>query len=223
MGSPKNNNLNRFTSLPVLLDLLIKKRLVFSNPKFWDDKNDVELLKIYGKAKRKKILALCFLKDFETIYHWKAFAGGVGGCCVEFDKVKLKKLLSAHKKNGVRYRQVAYKRLCEEIDDRVGMIPFQKRWPYRFEKEFRVIWEGNTDSHAIEIADLTMITKITFTQLMPKPIFVAIRNFLKENLKIAAETKINQSTVFENKCWIGNFCTQAGQGGNHVVGGRWRS
>jgi hypothetical protein len=78
---PKNNKLNRFTTLPVLLDMLRRKRLVFSDPKYWEDKNDLELLAIYKKAKGKKSLfALCFLMEDETIHHWKAFAAGSSGC-----------------------------------------------------------------------------------------------------------------------------------------------
>ena len=34
--------LNRFTTLPVLLDLLKRKRLVLLDPAVWEDKNDSE-------------------------------------------------------------------------------------------------------------------------------------------------------------------------------------
>jgi hypothetical protein len=44
--NPKNNRLNRFTTLPVLLDILRRKRLVFSDPKYWEDENDLKLLEI---------------------------------------------------------------------------------------------------------------------------------------------------------------------------------
>jgi len=42
----KNNKLNRFTTFPILLDMFRRKRLVFSDPKYWEDENDLKLLEI---------------------------------------------------------------------------------------------------------------------------------------------------------------------------------
>ena len=203
--------------------MLIHKRLVFSDPKFWDDKNDTELLEIYrtrskDKAKQskpaKKVLALCFLRQHETIHHWKTFANGICGCCIEFDKAKFIKLLTTHKNSGekVRFGSVVYKRL-KDVDDEVGtiddcdeMLPFTKRWPYRFEKEFRVIWEGNTEKHEILDIDLTMIKKITISQMMHEPLYSTIRDFLIKETDGLLIEKINPSTVYENRVgWIEKF------------------
>jgi hypothetical protein len=196
------NKLNRFTTLPVLLDMLKNRRLVFSNPENWDDENDTELLKIYKNTKNvKTLLALCFLGGDETIHHWKAFACGVAGCCIEFDKAKLKKLLAAHKKTGVRYHQIVYKKLDWEVDDRDEMIPFQKRWPYKFENEFRAIWSGSADNYAIENIDLTMITKITLSAQL----FETVQYYLRNILHVSVKTIINPSTIYRNEKWISKF------------------
>ncbi len=210
--------LNRFTTLPVLLRMLKKKSLVFSDPKFWDDENDTELLEIYRKRKisscsqsepAKSLLALCFLKEHETIHHWKAFANGISGCCIEFDKTELIKLLFSRKNDGdnLRFGSVVYKRFEEindgTIDDCVEMLPFIKRWPYRFEKEFRVIWEGDKNHHEIKIDNIeTIITKITISQTMPSARFEKI----KEKLRDIATIEINPSTVYRNEeKWIDVF------------------
>jgi len=88
-----NNNitrLNRFTTLPVLLDFLERKKLVLLDPKSWDDKNDTEVILAYKEKKGiEKLFALCFTHDYETIHHWKTFANGSSGCCIEFDADKL--------------------------------------------------------------------------------------------------------------------------------------
>jgi hypothetical protein len=82
--------LNRFTTLPVLLDLLKRKRLVLLNPATWEDKNDSEILKEYKRRKNlPNLFALCFSYGDETIHHWKTFADGISGCCIEFDAPKL--------------------------------------------------------------------------------------------------------------------------------------
>jgi hypothetical protein len=213
-SSPKKHKLNRFTTLPVLLDMLLNKNLVFSNPKYWDDKNDTELLEIYRQKKignnkdKNTLFALCFLNDHETIHHWKTFADGICGCCIEFDKAKLIKLFCEPKSAGVKFGSVIYKKLDDAIDGAIDdcedMIPFKKRWPYRFEKEFRAIWIGDTDCYQIKNIDLTMITKITISQKMPENTYSAVRDHLK-CLDIGSETVINRSTIYENKCWIGKF------------------
>jgi DUF2971 family protein len=207
-SSSQKHKLNRFTTLPVLLDMVAKDHLVFSSPKFWDDENDTELLEIYRKKKNAKtLLALCFLKDHETIHHWKAFAGGTNGCCIEFDKAMLIKLLSNDESGGLRFGSVIYKKIKDSedgaIDDCEEMIPFKKRWPYRFEKEFRAIWFGEKDFYAIpNINFKTLITRITISQLMPRPKFRAFRECLK---KSGIRIPINHSTTYRNKKWIEKF------------------
>lgn len=217
MSSPKKNKLNRFTTLPVLLDMLIRNRLVFSDPKFWDDKNDSEILEIYKSKKYRgkadaRIFALCFLKDHETVHHWKAFANGISGCCIEFDKNKLVELFS--KCEGVRFGSVIYKRLKDlgdgSADECVPMIPFMKRWPYRFEKEFRAIWDGDTgkNNYEIPINDYNnIITQITLSPNLKESdqLFITIREFLNERFRIPT-CKVNPSTVYENReGWIEKF------------------
>jgi hypothetical protein len=84
---------------------------------------------------------------------------------------------------GVRFGRVDYLRLKDlkigEID--VEKIPFTKRWPYRCEEEFRIIWESDTTklSYEIEI-DLQTISKITISQRMPEHIYLTIRDYLRD-------------------------------------------
>ena len=65
----------------------------------------------------------------------------------------------------VRYRKV------NELDDEaieVDKMPFTKRWPYRCEDEFRVIWQGKCKDAFFEVPiDLKLIRKITLNQRMP--------------------------------------------------------
>lgn len=43
--------LNRFTTLPNLLDFLERKKLVLLDPKSWDDRNDTEVIMAYKEKK----------------------------------------------------------------------------------------------------------------------------------------------------------------------------
>ena len=87
------------------------------------------------------------------------------------------------------------------VDD----IPFIKRWPYRYENEYRILWQGETNQPAIEIdIDLNSINKITLSQRMPKPIHNSIKELLKSEIRNPA-SRINSSTLYENTTWIKKF------------------
>lgn len=67
--------LNRYTSLPYLLDALRMKRLLLRSPELWEDKNDSFYLRRYQEEmKFETLLALCFNVTREQFHHWKCFA-----------------------------------------------------------------------------------------------------------------------------------------------------
>jgi len=198
--------LNRYTTLPVLLDMLKRKRLVLLDPSSWEDKNDFEILLEYKKRKRiQKLFALCFSYGDETIHHWKTFADGISGCCIQFDPKRLIDLFNHTP--GIRCGAVTYKKLKDLKDAVIDIedIPFTKRWPYRCEEEFRVIWSGRTDQTGYEIPfNLQMITKVTISQRMPEQVYETIRDYLREVFK-RPEQRINRSTLYQNRIWINKF------------------
>jgi len=102
--------LNRYTTLPVLLNLLRMKKIVLLDPSAWEDRNDAEIILEYKKRKKiRKLFAICFGIGDETIHHWKTYADGISGCCIEFDE---KKLLKSFKGiNEIRLGDVTYKRI----------------------------------------------------------------------------------------------------------------
>jgi len=196
--------LSRYTTLPVLLDLLRRKKIVLLDPSTWEDKNDAEIILEYKKKKKiSNLFAICFSTGDETIHHWKTYANGISGCCIEFDGNKL--LSKFQGINEVRYNKVSYKKInaIEEVE--VDLIPFFKRWPYRCESEFRVIWEGKTTQKKIEIEiNLHSINKITISQQMPSDVSDSIKELLREKFK-NPDKKIIRSTLYENKKWIDAF------------------
>ena len=198
--------INRYTTLPVLLDMLKRKRLVLLDPTSWEDKNDSAIMAEYKKRKKaEKLFALCFSFGDETIHHWRTFAPGISGCCISFSPTKLKELLE--KVEGVRFGHVEYRKIKEVKEGTIAIdeIPFTKRWPYRCEEEFRIIWEGATDEECFEIEfDLAMISRITISQQMPEPVYATIRNYLRDAFD-NPEKRINRSTLYQNDIWIGKF------------------
>ena len=112
MSSQKIQKLNRFTTLPILLDLLERKKLTLLNPILWEDKNDSEIILEYKKRKNiKNLFALCFSHNDETIHHWKTFSNGPSGCLIEFDAEKL--IAHIKKIPGIKIGRVEYKKINE--------------------------------------------------------------------------------------------------------------
>jgi hypothetical protein len=199
----RSRKLNRFTTLPVLLDLLRRKKIVLLDPSTWEDKNDAETILAYKKRKRiPRLFAVCFGIGDETVHHWKTYANGISGCCIEFDEDRL--LHCFRGMTEIRWGDVEYKKLTEVEDNPVPIDqrPFVKRWPYRCENEFRILWEGDTDLPTIDVdIDFGSINKITISQGMPADVYGSIKELLHEEIGDPS-SKVNKSTLYENKRWI---------------------
>ncbi|MBB3697733.1 hypothetical protein KMW28_06055 [Flammeovirga yaeyamensis] len=203
---PRIKKLNRFTSLPVLIDLLEREKIVLIEPSSWDDKNDTLIIKEYKKkAGFSKLFALCFTPENETIHHWKTFADGISGCCIQFNGIKIIKLFAKTEK--IRHGFVKYRKINEVENSDINFkdIPFIKREPYQFENEYRVIWEGNDDLSVFEMAiSLEIIDKITFAYQMPEPVFQSVKKMIETRYP-KLQGKVNKSTIYENYEWIEKF------------------
>ncbi|HEX9897122.1 MAG TPA: DUF2971 domain-containing protein [Dehalococcoidales bacterium] len=200
----KSRKLSRYTSLPFLFDLLRNQRLVLLDTLSWADKNDVKVIHEYKTRKNKQVFVLCFCIGDETIHHWRTYADGEWGCCIEFDEEKL--LASFRNIKGIRYKDVIYKKVNEVEKGLVKLedFPFVKRKPYRFENEFRIIWEGSTDQSNFKVKiNLNSINKITFSQKMSPEMRNTVLDLLHNQVKHLP--KINYSTLYENKRWIKAF------------------
>jgi hypothetical protein len=201
--------LNRFTTLPVLLDLLHRKKLTLLNPSHWEDRNDSEIILEYQKKKQiKHLFALCMSHGDETIHHWKTFSNGISGCCIEFDAPKLFQIID--KIPHLRHGAVTYRKLTDienkDTNLKIDDIPFTKRWPYRCEEEYRIIVENNEEAQYVFDIDISLdvIRRITFNQQMPETIYETIKSTLKE-LKGTENSRVHRSTLYENKRWIKGF------------------
>jgi hypothetical protein len=202
----KSTKLNRFTTLVELLNLLRSGKIVLRDPSHWEDKNDAEVVLEYKKGKKiLKLFAVCFCIGDETLHHWKTYADGVAGCCIEFDKKKLlASFLGIHE---VRCGDVEYKCIDQVQRNQPDLdhFPFIKRMPYQFEKEFRILWEGKTSGKRILLdIDLNSINKITLSQKIPDDMFASVKKLLCSIIKNPS-TEINKSTLYKNHTWIEAF------------------
>src|SRR6266702_4473708 len=100
-------DLRRYTELPSLIHILKYQQLTLLNPSSWDDKNDSYFLSLYReKCALKSVLALCFTVANETYHHWRVFAPGSAGVCIQLDMNEIRTAASNVK--GVTMKAVEY-------------------------------------------------------------------------------------------------------------------
>lgn len=198
-----NDFLNRYTSLPMLLDLLMTRQFTLRTPELWEDRNDAFYLDRYKDRKALKVLlAVCFTTTRETFHHWKCFSNGSSGVCIEFRKANL--LKEVEKNRGFRHGPVAYKFVDEvkKNHPELKAWPFLKRWPFRDEREFRIIYESvdpadKTTGFAFSLAS---IRRITVSPWLARPVADNVISVIR-SLPDCADLAVVKSGLLENTAW----------------------
>ena len=99
--------LRHYTNLAAVIHHLQTKTITLLDPATWDDRNDAYFLQKYkSENNAKTVLALCSSEQSETYHHWRVFAGGVGGVCIQFDKNRLLKKIN--EADGFKHSSVNY-------------------------------------------------------------------------------------------------------------------
>jgi hypothetical protein len=222
----------RYTSIVSMLDILKNKHLTLLNPQKWDDKNDSGVLDMYAKKISKEqnkemlIRALCFTKVEDSVLHWNI---PQAECRIRFDLAMLEDSLKVLNKNHYQYGRVKYWGINElsqsmrKEEIAIEDWPFIKRWPYRAEEEYRIIWEGKankkeTDSVDIPI-NLECIKEITISQRVPENLFETLKEIIIDITRsvdkkidvdanssiVNDETRIHHSNLTESKKFLGIF------------------
>ncbi len=203
---PKPEILKRYTTLHYLQNILCNNKLLFSNPIFWEDKNDTELINEYKKRiNASNIFLLCFSSEHETIHFWKTYSSGKTGCCIIFETDYL---LSLFDKKKLKHGYVQYEEIKELPNTIITKekIPFFKRYPYIIEQEYRVIYKdfANKDCFALNIDKEKCIKKVILSPDVPDNEYKKLKIQLHNIIKVK-KIKIHKTTVLENREWIDYF------------------
>jgi hypothetical protein len=197
------NILNRYTTLPILIDMLVNKHLTMLSPSTWEDRNDAFYLERY-KTERNlaSLLAACFTTKTETFHHWKVFSAGSSGVCITFHKDQLLKQFEAIPKlhcDEVKYKQI---REVRQKAPEMKNWPFLKRVPYRDEGEFRIIYEDETERQEFKTIpiDLKSIRRVTLSPWLPAAVADTLVEVIK-SLRSGGELEVCRSTLVENEQW----------------------
>lgn len=202
MGEP---SLRRYTSLVAAIQILRQRKITLLNPELWDDRNDVYSMRRYQETvQARSILALCFAQQFETYHHWRVFSEGMDGVCLEFNRERLLEAFAGDPR--VRHGSVDYYELRKlgKTPPTVDDLPFIKRFPYRDEKEFRIVYVEN--EHLLSFKefdiDLGAITCMNLSPWMPKPLSDSVKATIR-SIPGCDKIRLNRSTLVENEQWKG--------------------
>lgn len=202
--------LNRYTSLPFLLDALYNKRLMLVDPARWEDENDSYFMKLYKeKSGHVAVLALCFVEDrvrtAEKYHNWKIYAGNSSGVCIQFARRKL----IAHIESiaGITHGSVTYMTIGKFESARRSIpwrqLPFVKRKAFDGETEFRIIYESDSPAEILSKdipIDLSIITKITLNPWIPGHVYNAVCNAIQA-IDGCKNIPVTQTTVLNYARW----------------------
>lgn len=200
--SPK---LNRYTTLPIALDMLARKRITLLSPDTWEDRNDAYFLERYQQElKFRSVVAICFSMTSETFHHWRIFSHGVSGVCIEFDKRQLLRAIDGMA--GFSRRQVIYRYIWKPGADRpdIELWPFLKRKPFEAEAEFRIIYETKKESVRLKHVsiDLSAIRKVTLSPWLSESVAESVIALIK-SIDGCEHLNVNRSSLIDNAAWRG--------------------
>lgn len=196
-------SLRRYTNLAALIDLLTTRQITLLSPTLWDDRNDAFFMRQYkNKTGARTVLALCFAETHETYHHWRVFSHGPDGVCIEFDKSALIESFADDK--CITSKRVAYRQIpkLSASSVKLNSLPFIKRFPYRDEKEFRIVYTDMTTETEFKKYDLPLssIRRVNLSPWMPLSLSDSVRKTIRL-IKGCNRLPISRSTLVDNERW----------------------
>ncbi|MBI1175764.1 MAG: DUF2971 domain-containing protein [Sideroxydans sp.] len=194
----------RYTNLAATIHLLRTRNITLLNPATWDDKNDAYFMAEYKRYKSAEtVLALCFAESSETYHHWRVFAHGPDGVCIEFNREKLLAAFARDKRiahGPVTYKMIKDARQLKSIE--LEELPFLKRYPYQDECEYRVVYVNPSEAlqHKDYKLKLAWINRVTLSPWVPKMLADSVKATVR-SIAGCEDIPINRSTLVENESW----------------------
>jgi hypothetical protein len=195
--------LRRYTDLAALFYLLNKQSITLLDPQTWDDRNDSYYLRLYKKKRKlKSVLALCFTEHSERYHFWRVFGAGSSGVRIRFRRADL--LEAVEEQSGLRYQTVEYVKLSRigEVSVPVSEFPFVKRYGFQDEKEFRMIYESESEELSkLDVRiPLKCIDKIVLSPWLHPDLFSHVEEAI-QSIKGCDSVRIVHSSLIDNEKW----------------------
>lgn len=203
--------------------------LVFLKPEAWKDPFENYLSKVSfvdaeGEAHHidylNKVYGQCYSLGTETSLMWDAYTPKSDGVRIKIEKGKLIDFLKAQRQypaGNFRYGKVVYRRygdFISRLKDDKALIKlyknqssklldyfFEKRYEYRDEREFRIMYDANNDNQPhgkllkINIPVLDLIHSVRFDPKMPQEECDKLKRYFKS--KGMDGRKIHRSLLYK--------------------------
>lgn len=195
--------LRRYTGLVAAVQMLRKRAVTLLSPTLWDDKNDAHSLNCYRNAVgAKRVLALCLAEHYETYHHWKIYAPGPEGVCIEFDRDLL---ISAFRDMPtVKHRKTDYWTIerLRGAKIRSEDLPFIKRFPYGDEEEFRIVYTDDEEEPPYKDFHINIdcVTRINLSPWMHPSVDASLRETIR-SIPGCEHARINRSRLVDYEAW----------------------
>jgi hypothetical protein len=195
--------LRRYTGLPVVIDMLVNRRITLVSPSAWVDANDRKAMAVYQSYLGHGFVgAVCLTEAPETFHHWQVFAGGQAGMCVHFDKARFCAMFGDRADclvGPVDYVRAADIATIDAGD--IDRLPFLKRAGFRDEKEFRAIGVAAAGTEAIHVPlDPSAVIRITFSPMIPPALVDSSRALIRQ-MPGWEKLRIVQSRLTNSQSW----------------------
>jgi hypothetical protein len=183
--------------------MLGESHIALLSPATWDDRNDAYCLEQYrAKSNLGSVLAVCLAACGETYHHWRVFAHGPSGVCIEFDKQGL--LDSFAGLGGFSHGLVDYEYIdtLKKNKPDLSKLPFLKRKAFKDEVEYRIIFESATKNLTVKTVpiDLKSITSVIFSPWLPSAMEKAVKTAV-ESIPGRDHIKLSSSRLIDNARW----------------------
>jgi hypothetical protein len=179
---PAPRPLRRYTSLPIVLDMLLNQRLTLVSYSSWKDANDRKSMEVYQKTLHLGFVgAMCLTGAAETFHHWQVFAGDSSGVCVVFHREPFEAMIAQCA--NCQFGAMNYVNLdaIGEIDATdIHSLPFLKRKGFIDEAELRVIGHAADKVDKVDIAlDPLSVRQLTFSPFMHPDLVASAKRVIR--------------------------------------------
>ncbi|MCO4090749.1 MAG: DUF2971 domain-containing protein [Sphingorhabdus sp.] len=215
--------LRRYTNLPVLIDMLVSRKLTTIGYSHWVDANDREGLSLYQRALGYGFVgAVCLTRAPETFHHWQIYASGPAGVSVILNKQRLDELCKENEHfyaGDVRY--ILLNRIDQIEAKDIHQLPFFKRYGFGDEKEYRVVSFSVEKQNSMGLEfDTRLIERVVVSPFAHPSLITNIRKVLR-SIEPWQNLTVEHSTLTDSETWKAALANYEKRHG--VIYGKWVS